>query len=123
MFSDVFGNTILAVTASMLAYLFAQFIDIQVYHFWKKLTKGKHLWLRNNFSTFFSQFVDTCTVLLLLCSFGEIGWDKFTGLLISGFIFKIIIAFLDTPPFLYLLVYIMRKRFNLKLNQEITLES
>ncbi|WP_435313751.1 queuosine precursor transporter [Cellulophaga fucicola] len=122
MFSDVFGNTILAVTASMLAYLFAQFIDIQVYHFWKKLTKGKHLWLRNNFSTFFSQFVDTCTVLLLLCSFGEIGWDKFTGLLISGFIFKIIIAFLDTP-FLYLLVYIMRKRFNLKLNQEITLES
>ncbi|WP_072303788.1 queuosine precursor transporter [Cellulophaga fucicola] len=122
MFNDVFGNTILAVTASMLAYLFAQFIDIQVYHFWKKLTKGKHLWLRNNFSTFFSQFVDTCTVLLLLCSFGEIGWDKFTGLLISGFIFKIIIAFLDTP-FLYLLVYIMRKRFNLKLNQEITLES
>ncbi|MCL5245795.1 queuosine precursor transporter [Cellulophaga sp. 20_2_10] len=122
MFSDVFGNTILAVTASMMAYLFAQFIDIQVYHFWKKVTKGKHLWLRNNFSTFFSQFVDTCTVLLLLCSFGEIGWDKFTGLLISGFIFKIIIAFLDTP-FLYLLVYIMRKRFNLKLNQEITLES
>lgn len=122
MFNDVFGNTILAVTASMLAYLFAQFIDIQVYHFWKKLTKGKYLWLRNNFSTFFSQFVDTCTVLLLLCSFGEIGWDRFTGLLISGFIFKIIIAFVDTP-FLYFFVYIMRRRFNLKINQEITLES
>lgn len=122
MFKDVFGNTILAVTASMLAYLFAQFIDIQVYHFWKKITKGKHLWLRNNFSTFFSQFVDTCTVLLLLCSFGEISWDKFTGLLISGFIFKIIIAFVDTP-FLYLFVSIMRKRFNLKINQELTLES
>lgn len=122
MFKDVFGNTILAVTASMLAYLFAQFIDIKVYHFWKKITKGKHLWLRNNFSTFFSQFVDTCTVLLLLCSFGEISWDKFTGLLISGFIFKIIIAFVDTP-FLYLFVYIMRKRFNLKINQELTLES
>ncbi|WP_077402016.1 queuosine precursor transporter [Cellulophaga omnivescoria] len=122
MFKDVFGNTILAVTASMLAYLFAQFVDIQVYHFWKKLTKGKHLWLRNNFSTFFSQLVDTGTVLLLLCSFGEIAWGKFTGLLISGFIFKIIIAFIDTP-FLYLFVYIMRKRFNLKINQEITLES
>ncbi|WBU88122.1 queuosine precursor transporter [Cellulophaga omnivescoria] len=122
MFKDVFGNTILAVTASMLAYLFAQFVDIQVYHFWKKLTQGKHLWLRNNFSTFFSQLVDTGTVLLLLCSFGEIAWDKFTGLLISGFIFKIIIAFVDTP-FLYLFVYIMRKRFNLKINQEITLES
>ena len=29
----------------MLAYLFAQFIDIQIYHHWKRLTKGKHLWL------------------------------------------------------------------------------
>ena len=69
MFSTVFGNTALAVFASMLAYLFAQFIDIQIYHFWKRITKGKHLWLRNNFSTFSSQFVDTLTILVLLCSF------------------------------------------------------
>jgi len=122
MFSSVFGNTIIAVFASMVAYLLAQFIDIQIYHFWKKLTKGKHLWLRNNFSTFFSQLVDTFTVVFLLCSFGEIAWDRFTGLLISGFIFKIIIAFLDTP-LLYFFVYILRKRFKLNLSQEIELVS
>ena len=52
MFSDVFGNTAIAVFASMMAYLLAQFFDIHIYHFWKQLTKGKHLWLRNNFSTF-----------------------------------------------------------------------
>ena len=120
MFSKVFGNSAIAVFASMSAYLFAQFIDIQVYHFWKKLTKGKHLWLRNNFSTWFSQFIDTFSVIFLLCSFEIIPWDNFKGLLISGFLFKVLVALLDTP-FLYFGVYIFRKRFNLKVNQEIKL--
>ena len=117
-FVNVFGAAPLAVLASMMAYLFAQFIDIRVYHFWKDFTQGKHLWLRNNFSTFSSQFIDTATVLILLCSFGIINWDKFWGLMISGVVFKIIIAILDTP-FLYLAVYFFRRRFNLKINEEI----
>ncbi|WP_299124292.1 queuosine precursor transporter [uncultured Tenacibaculum sp.] len=118
-FDLVFGATPLAVLASMLAYLFAQFIDIRIYHFWKNFTKGRHLWLRNNFSTFASQFIDTLTVLLLLCSFEIIAWDKFGGLLISGVIFKIMIAAIDTPV-LYILVYAFRKKFNLKVGEEIT---
>jgi len=121
LFSTVFGSTAIAVLASMLAYLFAQFVDIQIYHFWKKLTQGKHLWLRNNCSTFLSQFIDTATVLLLLCSFGEIHWDLFGGLLLAGFLFKVIIAALDTP-FLYLGVYYFRKRFKLNVNEEIKLD-
>lgn len=120
LFSTVFGSTAIAVTASMLAYLCAQFIDIQIYHFWKRITKGKHLWLRNNFSTFLSQFVDTFTILTLLCSFGIIDWSKFSGLLIAGFLFKVLIAITDTP-FLYLGVYLFRKRFKLKVNEEIDL--
>ncbi|MDO6596301.1 queuosine precursor transporter [Oceanihabitans sp. 2_MG-2023] len=120
LFTTVFGSTAIAVFASMMAYLFAQLVDIQVYHFWKKLTKGKHLWLRNNFSTFFSQFVDTFTILTLLCSFDIIAWDKFAGLLVAGFAFKVLIAIVDTP-FLYLGVYLFRKRFQLKVNEEINL--
>ncbi len=118
-FSNVFGAAPLAVFASMMAYLFAQFIDIRVYHFWKQLTKGKHLWLRNNFSTFTSQFIDTLTVLVLLCAFDIIPWDKFPGLLIGGVLFKIGIAAIDTP-ILYLIVYGFRKKFNLKIGEEIT---
>ena len=117
-YTTVFGSTAIAVMASMMAYLLAQFIDIQIYHFWKRLTKGKHLWLRNNCSTFLSQFVDTFTVLFLLCSFGEIEWDLFLGLLIAGFLFKVMIAALDTP-FLYLGVHLFRQRFNLKVNEEL----
>ena len=121
LFSTVFGSTAIAVLASMMAYLFAQFIDIQIYHYWKRLTAGKHLWLRNNCSTFLSQFIDTATVLLLLCGFGEISWNLFGGLLLAGFLFKIIIAALDTP-FLYLGVYVFRKRFKLDINEEIELD-
>ena len=118
LFNKVFGATAIAVLASMLAYLFAQYIDIQLFHFWKRLTKGKHLWLRNNFSTFLSQFVDTFTVLILLCSFGKIEWKLFSSLLLSGFLFKVLIAALDTP-LLYLAVYAFRNRFDLAMGEEI----
>ena len=118
LFNKVFGATAIAILASMLAYLFAQYIDIQLFHFWKRLTKGKHLWLRNNFSTFLSQFVDTFTVLILLCSFGKIEWKLFSSLLLSGFLFKVLIAALDTP-LLYLAVYVFRNRFDLAMGEEI----
>ena len=118
LFSKVFGLSPIAVLASMLAYLFAQFIDIRIFHFWKRKTKGKHLWLRNNFSTFSSQLIDTLTVVTLLCSFGVLPWNLFKTLLISGFIFKVLIALLDTP-ILYFIVYLFRSRFNLKIGEEI----
>lgn len=118
-FTKVFGLSPLAVLASMLAYLAAQFIDIRIFHFWKRLTKGKHLWLRNNFSTFLSQFIDTFTVLFLLSSFKILPWSIFSSLLLSGFLFKVIIAALDTP-ILYAVVYWFRKRFGLKMGEEIT---
>ena len=119
-FKLVFSKTIIAVGSSMFAYLFAQFIDIRIYHFWKNLTKGKHLWLRNNFSTWISQFVDTLSIISLLCYFEVLPWSSFKGLLISGFLFKVLVAFFDTP-FLYLGVYLFRRRFKLKVNEEIDL--
>lgn len=121
LFTKVFGQTALAVLASMLAYLAAQYIDIHIYHFWKKTTKGKMLWVRNNFSTITSQAADTFTVLFLLCSFDILPWELFTKLFISGFIFKVLIALIDTP-FLYLAVYFFRKRFKLAINEELIIE-
>lgn len=120
-FTRVFALSPIAVLASMIAYLCAQYIDIGIYHFWKKVTQGRYLWLRNNFSTFLSQFIDTFTVVGLLCLFGVLSWDLFPGLVISGFLFKIFIALIDTP-FLYFFVYILRKRFKLAVNEEIKLE-
>ena len=120
-FTKVFSNSPLAVFASMISYLFAQFVDIKIYHFWKKLTSGKHLWFRNNFSTFSSQFIDTFTVISLLTFFEILPSESFWGLVLSGFLFKVLIAAFDTP-FLYLFVYFFRKKFNLQVGQEIALD-
>ena len=117
-FQLVFGNTSLAVGASMFAYLCAQFIDIKIYHFWKQLTKSKHLWLRNNLSTIPSQFLDTFLILFLLCSGGAIDWSRFTNLFFQGFLFKIIIALIDTP-IIYLCVLLLRKKFKLAIGEEL----
>lgn len=121
MFSVVFGQTALAVLASMMAYLAAQYIDIYIFHFWKKVTKGRMLWVRNNFSTFTSQFVDTFAVLFLLCTFEILPWNLFAGLLLSGFLFKVLIAILDTPV-LYAAVYLFQRRFHLKRGEELNLD-
>lgn len=121
MFQTVFGKSVLAVGSSMIAYLLAQFVDIQIYHFWKRVTNGRYLWLRNNASTVFSQFVDTLCVLLLLCSSKVLPWELFNGLLVSGVLFKILIAFIDTP-FLYASVYGFNTLFHLKKGEEIKID-
>ena len=120
-FTKVFALSPIAVFASMIAYLLAQYVDIAIYHFWKRITKGKHLWLRNNFSTFFSQFIDTFVVVGLLCVFKILPWNIFFGLVVSGFLFKVFMAFLDTP-LLYFFVYLLRKRFGLAVGEEIDLD-
>tara|TARA_Y100001970_G_C14190623_1_gene835145 strand:- start:1084 stop:1776 length:693 start_codon:yes stop_codon:yes gene_type:complete len=118
-FNQVFGLSGAAVFASMMAYLIAQYIDVRVFHFWKRLTNGKHLWLRNNASTVFSQFIDTFSVLFLLCTFDVISWDRFSVLLLNGFLFKVFFAAFDTPIFYFFSWYLKRK-FNLKQNEELS---
>jgi uncharacterized integral membrane protein (TIGR00697 family) len=95
-----------AVTASMIAYLAAQLVDVQLFHFWKALTKGKHLWLRNNGSTLVSQLVDTIAVILITHAVGAlpIAQDEpIAGQLLAfigaGYVFKLLAALLDTVPF------------------------
>ncbi len=117
-FSKVFGLFGPAVFASMSAYLLAQFIDIRIFHFWKRLTKGRHLWLRNNASTIFSQFIDTLTVLLILCISGVIEWSRFSSLLENGVLFKIGAALIDTP-LIYLAIWGIRKKLQLQPGEEI----
>ena len=120
-FNLVFSASPLAVLASMSAYLIAQFLDIRIYHFWKQLTKGEYLWLRNNFSTFSSQIIDSTTVIALLCIFDILAWDLFLGLVLSSITFKILVAVIDTP-LLYLLVGLIRKKFNLGINDEVSID-
>lgn len=96
-----------AVTASMVAYMFAQLIDVQVFHYWKRLTRGRHLWLRNNGSTLVSQLVDTVAVILITHYYaGMLTLDPLESTaaqlftyIASGYVFKVVMALVDTVPF------------------------
>jgi uncharacterized PurR-regulated membrane protein YhhQ (DUF165 family) len=112
----IYATTSGAVFASMLAYVAAQYCDVQLFHFWKRVTKGKHLWIRNNFSTLMSQMVDSVTVIAV--TFGaaflrdEMPLQTLLVLIGSNYLFKATVALLDTGP-LYLAVHYLRRYLHL----------
>jgi uncharacterized PurR-regulated membrane protein YhhQ (DUF165 family) len=112
LFEIIFRCSRIAVFASMLAYVAAQFCDVYLFHFWKKLTKGKYLWIRNNGSTMISQLVDSTTVILVTfwgqLSSGERSLKQLLGLIAGTYLFKVIIAALDTIPFYIGVKYLSR---------------
>ena len=103
-FESVYKFMIGNVIASMIAYLIAQTVDVNLFHFWKNFTKGKHLWLRNIFSTTGSQLVDTILILLILYYANNLGDDvnklsDLVKLIYSSYLFKFCFALFDTPLF------------------------
>jgi queuosine precursor transporter len=112
LFTLIYKCTAGAVFASMAAYLAAQFCDVYLFHFWKKLTKGKHLWLRNNGSTMVSQLVDSVVVVALTFGAefyrGNITMRVLGGLVIGSYLFKLTTALLDTGPFYLGVRYLSR---------------
>ena len=107
----IYATTSGAVFASMMAYIAAQYCDVQLFHFWKRLTRGKHLWIRNNFSTLMSQMVDS--IMVISVTFGaaflrdEMTFATLLTLIGSNYLFKATVALLDTGP-LYLAVHYLR---------------
>ena len=96
----MFGGSARAIVASMIAYLVAQLIDVKLFHFWKELTRGKHLWLRNNGSTLISQLVDTVLVVTILF-WGKLSGGDIVAIIVAGYVFKLLIALVDTPFFYF----------------------
>ena len=98
-FAAILGSTTRIIIASMIAYLISQFHDVWLFHLLKKRFKHRHLWLRNNISTFLSQTLDT-TIFIVIAFYG----DRPLLPLIGGqLVVKWLIAVTDTP-FVYLLV-------------------
>lgn len=112
LFSLIFACTSGAVVASMIAYMAAQFCDVYLFHFWKRLTRGRHLWLRNNGSTMVSQLVDAITVIGL--TFGaaflrdEFTLEQMFVLVASNYAFKFVVALVDTIPVYIAVHYLSR---------------
>lgn len=109
-----------AVAASMAAYLSAQFVDVHVFHFLKRLTHGRHLWIRNNFSTLTAQWVDSAAVILIThyvahalpIDPGQAVGPQLWVFIVSSYLFKMLAALVDTLPF-YVGTHYLRRYLNI----------
>ncbi len=98
-FQMIFGGSLRMTFASIISFAISQSFDVMVFEFWKKVTGGRFLWLRNNASTMTSQFIDT-TIFMFIAFYGMT--PQFTipflfSLIIPYWLFKIAFAVIDTP--------------------------
>ena len=104
----IFGFMPRIVIASLTAYIVSQLHDVWAFAFWKNKFEGKHLWLRNNFSTMTSQLVDNVvfTLIAFVGFFGLFGWEQvfewsiILQIFIVSYVMKFVVAVCDTP-FMY----------------------
>lgn len=104
---NIFGLVPRVAFASLIAYLVSQFHDVWAFHFWRDKTKGKHLWLRNNASTWISQAIDSA-VFVLIAFYGVFETNVLVSILLTTYLIKVIVALLDTPV-IYLGRWVLNK--------------
>ncbi len=112
-YNMVLGQGWIYVIASLIAYCTAQSWDVFIFHKIRNIFKGNscYKWIWNNVSTMTSQMIDTLIFITIAFGLGY-GWlwDKPKMLLlmvIGQYLFKFILAVLDTPFF-----YLLTRRSN-----------
>ena len=103
-YRTVLASTSRIMVASLAAYLVSQYHDVWAFHFWRRKTDGRHLWLRNCASTIVSQLLDT-VVFITLAFAGNL---PVMPLILGQWVIKVAVALLDTP-FVYLAVGMLKK--------------
>ncbi len=101
-YEAVLGAVPRIVAASMAAYLVSQFHDVWAFLFWRRVTKGRHLWLRNNLSTMGSQLLDSI-IFITLAFAGTVSNAVLVNMIAGQYLVKLVLALADTP-FCYLAV-------------------
>lgn len=105
-FKSILDATSRIILASFTAYVVSQFHDVWAFHFWKKITRDRHLWLRNNLSTAISQFLDS----LIFITIAFYGVMPVWPLIFGQWIIKFAMAVLDTPVIYMIVWWIRRER-------------
>ncbi|GLO66874.1 MULTISPECIES: queuosine precursor transporter [Oceanobacillus] len=106
-FEQILGGSFRLIFASLTSYVISQNLSVSIFHWFKHKHGKKKLWLRNNLATMSSQFIDT--VLFITIAFlGIVPTNVLLGMIVSQYIWKCLVALLDTP-FAYILVKWTRK--------------
>ncbi len=104
-YNQILGSTPRIIIASFVAYIVSQSNDVWLFHFLKNVTRKRHLWLRNNFSTMISQLIDT----LIFITIAFYGVAPIGQMILGQWLIKCMIALADTP-FVYGVVWYLRRQ-------------
>ncbi len=104
-FSAVLGQGLLIIVGSVLAFLIGQIVDVMTFHWIKRATGDKMIWLRATGSTLVSQLVDSFVVLYVAFKLGpEItgqtkpwAWSLLLAVGTVQYIYKFSLAIILTP--------------------------
>ncbi|PXY38921.1 hypothetical protein DMB65_20420 [Flavobacterium cheongpyeongense] len=97
-FTAVFGQSMWIIVGSITAFLVSQLIDVTIFHFFKRKTGDKMIWLRSTGSTVISQLFDSFIVLgIAFWMTGKINTEQYIASAFTGYFVKLIIAILLTP--------------------------
>jgi len=99
-FESIFGQGLWIIAGSILAFLVGQLVDVLVFHWVKRRTGEKWIWLRATGSTLVSQFLDSFVVLWI--AFGlnpSTGWGlgRIVSIGLVNYAYKFTMAIALTP--------------------------
>lgn len=112
-YDTIFAKTARISLASLIALGIADFLDVFIFSKIRERLGAKKLWLRNNVSNFFAQFIDsTIFMFLAFYSLERTFSDNFTflfGLILPYWLLKCSMSIIETP-FVYLGVKWLKKK-------------
>jgi uncharacterized integral membrane protein (TIGR00697 family) len=104
-FAKIIGYTPRIMFASWIAFLISENIDAYIFDWFKKLTKGKYLWMRNAFSSLPAMALDT----LIFTTIAFAGVQPLLPLMTGIIVIKWLVGIIDIP-FMYLNRMILYKK-------------
>ncbi|MFA7253031.1 MAG: queuosine precursor transporter [Patescibacteria group bacterium] len=111
-YDDIFTKSIRISLASLMAFAFAEFLDIFIFSKLREKLGQKSLWLRTNASNIIAQFFDTSIFMILaFYTIGKPFGDNLgflLGLILPYWLLKSLMSILETP-FVYLGVNWLKK--------------
>ncbi len=106
--TTLFDFSIRITFASILAYIFAQYVNIYIYDWLKVRARGKFLWLRSNGANIISQFVDS--LLFFSIAFIDLSGPLLVQAIMMGWLVKSLVVVFATP-FMYADSYLGKKKY------------
>ena len=120
-YNTIFRAGLGIIVGSLTAFLVSQLIDAYVFHYFKKLTGHKLLWLRSTGSTVVSQIIDSFVILFIAFYFlGNWSLEQVFRVGMVQYLYKVFLAIALTP--LIYLAHIVIDKYLGKESSDIIIE-